>query len=184
MLTAVNFAISLALISVLFGAIYKVLPDKQIAWGDVTVGAIVTAFLFTIGKTAIGLYLGRSHIASSYGGASAFVIILLWIYYSSQIFLLGAEFTRVYAESHGSHAGEVKAPASAIPAKPHAVAATSAARRPARRLPWPLLKPDFSRSSAGARQSRGGGATFMALGAFAFAFVVGDRLSRRREERL
>ena len=109
---ALNFAISLALIAVLFGAVYKVLPDKPIAWGDVIVGAIVTAFLFTTGKSLIGLYLGHSNIASSYGGAGAFVVILLWIYYSSQIFLLGAEFTRVYAESHGSHAeGGENAPA-------------------------------------------------------------------------
>ena len=98
-----NFTISLSLIAVLFGAVYKVLPDKAIAWGDVAIGALVTALLFTIGKSLIGLYLGHSNIASSYGGAGAFVIILLWIYYSSQIFLLGAEFTRVYAENHGSH---------------------------------------------------------------------------------
>jgi membrane protein len=104
LMMAVNFVISLALIAVLFGAIYKVLPDKPIGWRDVTVGAIATAFLFTVGKTLIGLYLGHSNAASSYGGAGAFVIILLWIYYSSQIFLLGAEFTRVYAETHGSHA--------------------------------------------------------------------------------
>lgn len=103
MMQVLNFAISLLIISVLFGAIYKVLPDKQIAWRDVAVGAIVTALLFTIGKTLIGLYIGHSNIASSYGGAGAFVVILLWIYYSSQIFLLGAEFTRVFAETHGSH---------------------------------------------------------------------------------
>ena len=99
LMQVLNFALSLAMISVLFGAIYKVLPDKAITWRDVAVGAVATAFLFTVGKTLIGLYLGHSNIASSYGGAGAFVIILLWIYYSSQIFLLGAEFTRVYAEN-------------------------------------------------------------------------------------
>jgi membrane protein len=99
-----NFIISFALVSVLFGAIYKVLPDTQITWRDVAVGAMGTAFLFTVGKSLIALYIGRSDIASSYGAAGAFVVILLWIYYSSQIFLLGAEFTKVYANTHGSHA--------------------------------------------------------------------------------
>ncbi|MDB5397776.1 MAG: ribonuclease [Rhodospirillales bacterium] len=101
-----SFGISLVLIAVLFAAIYKVLPDKQIAWRDVAVGALVTSLLFTIGKSLIGFYIGHSDIASSYGGAGAFVIVLLWIYYSSQIFLLGAEFTHVYAQTHGSHRGE------------------------------------------------------------------------------
>jgi membrane protein len=101
-----NFGISLVLIAVLFAAIYKVLPDKQIAWRDVAVGALATSLLFTIGKSLIGFYIGHTDIASSYGGAGAFVIVLLWIYYSSQIFLLGAEFTHVYAETHGSHSVE------------------------------------------------------------------------------
>ena len=103
LLHIVNVLISLALISVLFGAIYKVLPDKPIARGDVAVGAVATALLFTIGKSLIALYIGHTNIASSYGGAGAFVVILVWIYYSSQIFLLGAEFTKVYAETRGSH---------------------------------------------------------------------------------
>jgi membrane protein len=104
LLQAVNFVLSVVLIGLLFAAIYKVLPDTQIAWRDVAVGALVTSLLFTIGKSLIGLYIGHSNIASSYGGAGAFVIVLLWIYYSSQIFLLGAEFTHVYAEAHGSRA--------------------------------------------------------------------------------
>lgn len=104
LMSVANFVVSLVLIAVLFGAIYKVLPDMPIAWRDVAVGALVTAFLFTIGKSLIGLYLGSSQIATSYGGASAFVIILLWIYYSSQIFLLGAEFTRAYTEQRSGKA--------------------------------------------------------------------------------
>jgi membrane protein len=99
-----SFVISFALISVLFAAIYKVLPDKKIDWRDVITGAVATAFLFTIGKTLIGLYIGSSSIASSYGAAGALAILLLWIYYSAQIFLFGAEFTKVFAETHGSHA--------------------------------------------------------------------------------
>jgi membrane protein len=105
-----NFLISLALISVLFGAIYKFLPDTQIAWRDVLIGAFVTALLFTIGKTLIGLYIGSSKVASSYGAAGALIVILLWIYYSAQIFLLGAEFTKTYAVSHGTHAETAKSP--------------------------------------------------------------------------
>ena len=93
---AVNFLISFALISVLFAAIYKVLPDKDLEWRDVLVGAVVTAFLFNIGKFLIGLYIGSSAVASSYGAAGSLIVALLWIYYSTQIFLLGAEFTKVY----------------------------------------------------------------------------------------
>jgi membrane protein len=101
-LQAVNFLISFALNSVLFAAIYKVLPDKNLEWQDVLVGAVVTAFLFSIGKFLIGLYIGSSAVASSYGAAGALIVALLWIYYSTQIFLLGAEFTKVYAHHHGS----------------------------------------------------------------------------------
>jgi membrane protein len=102
LLQIANFAISFALISLLFAAIYKFLPDTPIEWRDVTTGAVVTALLFTIGKTLIGLYIGSSKVASSYGAAGALIVILLWIYYSAQIFLLGAEFTKCYAHSHGS----------------------------------------------------------------------------------
>lgn len=101
-LAVLNFVVSLVLMAALFGAIYKVLPDKQIAWRDVIVGAIVTALLFTVGKTLIGLYLGSSAIASSFGAAGGLIVVLFWVYYSTQIFLLGAEFTKVYAERNGS----------------------------------------------------------------------------------
>lgn len=104
LLRAVNFLISLLLISTLFATIYKILPDAPTTWKDVGVGAVVTAFLFTVGKTVIGLYIGSSQVASSYGAAGALVIVLLWVYYSAQIFLLGAEFTRAWAAHHGSAA--------------------------------------------------------------------------------
>jgi membrane protein len=92
-----NVLVSLILISILFAAIYKVLPDRPIAWRDVITGAIVTAVLFTMGKSLIGWYIGSSAVASSYGAAGALIVLLLWVYYSAQIFLLGAEFTKVYA---------------------------------------------------------------------------------------
>ena len=104
LMSLLNWTMSLVLISMLFAAIYKILPDKPIAWRDVAVGSVATAVLFTIGKSLIGLYIGSSSAASSYGAAGALAIMLLWVYYSAQIFLLGAEYTRAYAEAHGSHA--------------------------------------------------------------------------------
>jgi len=103
-LEVLDFVISFTLISVLFAAIYKVLPDVALSWHDVLVGAVITALLFTVGKFLIGLYLGHSAVASSYGAAGALIIVLLWIYYSVQIFLLGAEFTKIYASRRGTPA--------------------------------------------------------------------------------
>jgi membrane protein len=82
--------------------IYKVMPRVRIQWRDVWTGAAVTALLFAIGKTLIGLYLGRSSVASGFGAAGSLVVVMVWVYYSAQIFLLGAEFTRAYAHAHGS----------------------------------------------------------------------------------
>jgi len=103
-LQMIDFAISFTFVSVLFAAIYKVLPDVELSWHDVLVGAVITALLFTVGKSLIGLYLGHSAVASSYGAAGALIIVLLWIYYSVQIFLLGAEFTKIYANRQGTPA--------------------------------------------------------------------------------
>jgi len=97
-----NFFVSLALLAALFAAIYKVLPDRRLEWRDVIIGAIVTSVLFTIGKSLIGWYLGSSAVASSYGAAGGLIVLLLWVYYSVQIFLLGAEFTKIFANQHGS----------------------------------------------------------------------------------
>jgi membrane protein len=101
-LSAVNFAVSWLLLAVLFGAIYKVLPDRTLRWTDVIVGALMTSLLFNIGKTLIGWYIGSSAVASSYGAAGGLIVLLLWVYYSAQIFLFGAEFTKTYANTHGS----------------------------------------------------------------------------------
>jgi membrane protein len=103
LMSLLNWTISFLLISALFAAIYKILPDTPIAWRDVALGSVATAILFTAGKSLIGLYIGSTSVASSYGAAGALLIILLWVYYSAQIFLLGAEYTRAYAENHGSH---------------------------------------------------------------------------------
>ena len=94
----VNFLVSLSIITLLFAMIYKLLPDVKIAWRDVWVGALVTAVLFNLGKFLIGYYLGRSSMVSIYGAAGSFIVLLLWVYYSAQILLYGAEFTHAHAE--------------------------------------------------------------------------------------
>ena len=94
--------ISFSVIACLFAVIYKVLPNAVLAWRDVWTGALVTAALFSLGKYAIGLYLGNSAVASSFGAAGSVIALLLWVYYSAQIFFLGAGFTRQYALRFGS----------------------------------------------------------------------------------
>ena len=98
-----NVVVSLALISLLFGAIFKVLPDRRLEWKDVIIGAIASALLFSLGKYLIAVYLASSGAATTYGAAGALILLLLWIYYSVQTFLLGAEFTKAYARRFGSH---------------------------------------------------------------------------------
>lgn len=106
LLHALNMLASLMLTTGLFAMIYKLMPRASIAWRDVWVGAGVTAVLFEVGKLLIGLYVGKSGIASSFGAAGSLVVLLVWVYYSAQVFLLGAEFTWVYAHRDGSRAGQ------------------------------------------------------------------------------
>ncbi|MBD1823161.1 YihY/virulence factor BrkB family protein [Cyanobacteria bacterium FACHB-DQ100] len=109
-----NFVITFALTTLLFAAIYKFLPDVKVPWKNLWVGSAVTALLFNIGKFLIGLYLGNSSVGSTYGAAGSLVVVLLWVFYSAQILLLGAEFTQVYSKYRGrpiepsSHAVLVK----------------------------------------------------------------------------
>ena len=105
-LSVVNFLISFGLIATLFAAVYKVLPDRHLEWRDVLLGAGVTALLFVAGKSLIGWYIGSSGIASTYGAAGSLIVLLLWVYYWVQIFLLGAEITKVFANRHGSKTAE------------------------------------------------------------------------------
>jgi membrane protein len=93
---------SLAIMTAIFALTFKVLPDRKIPWGDVVLGAFVTAVLFSIGKSVIGLYIGKSAVASDFGAAGTLVVVIVWVYYSSQIFFLGAELTRAYSSLHGS----------------------------------------------------------------------------------
>jgi membrane protein len=107
-LHAISFLLSFAMVGLLFAMMFKWLPDTDIAWGDVWLGAIVTAALFEIGKLLISLYIGKLALQSTYGAAASIVVVLLWVYYNAQILLAGAEFTRVYAESHGSKKPVIK----------------------------------------------------------------------------
>ena len=112
----VQLILSLAVVTLLFALIFRYLPDIHPAWRDVWFGAVFTAVLFVVGKFALGLYFGKSAVGSSYGAAGSLVLLLLWVYYSAQILFLGAEFTQVYARTHGSMA-KASEP-SAQPAKP------------------------------------------------------------------
>jgi membrane protein len=103
MMETANALLSFVTITLMFAVIYKLLPDVKITWQNVWVGAAVTALLFTIGKSLIGLYLGRSTVASVYGAAGSLIVILLWIYYSAQVVFFGAEFTKVYSRHFGTH---------------------------------------------------------------------------------
>jgi len=107
-LAFVSSAIAFGVIALLFAVIYKVLPDAPLSWRDVWIGAAFTAGLFSLGKYAIGLYLGSSGVASSFGAAGSLIALLLWVYYSAQIFFLGAEFTKQYALRFGSLQHEVR----------------------------------------------------------------------------
>ena len=100
-LPVTNFVVSLGVTTLLFAMTFRILPDVDIRWRDVWVGAVITALLFAFGKYLIGLYLGRSAFASTYGAAGSLIALLTWVYYSSQIFFFGAEFTKVYAEATG-----------------------------------------------------------------------------------
>lgn len=96
-----NTGVSMIVVTVLFGLMYKILPDAKIAWGDVVIGAVLTGLLMTLGKYAIGLYLGHSSVGSAYGAAGSLMVLLVWVYYSAIIVLFGAELTQVYAHHRG-----------------------------------------------------------------------------------
>ena len=119
LLHVINFAISFGVTTVLFAMIYKIMPRVNIAWRDVWLGAAVTSLLFSIGKFLIGLYIGKTGVASGFGAAGSLAVLLVWIYYSTQVFLMGAEFTWVYANAYGSRKGKdkVEQPAPAVPAR-------------------------------------------------------------------
>jgi membrane protein len=147
LLQIINLVISIGVITVLFALIFKFLPDAEIAWRDIWLGAFVTAILFSLGKFLIGLYLGNSAVASTFGAAGSLVLLLVWIYYSAQILFFGAEFTQVYANNYGSKIVPEGAEESAQPA------ATPEARQKPARVPKPQLVPSAA-TAISSRQTR------------------------------
>jgi membrane protein len=128
LLHAANILASFVLVTLLFALIYRLLPDVKLAWRDVVLGAVVTSVLFGVGKTLIGFYLGRTGAASAYGAAGSLVMLLSWVYYSALVFLLGAEFTRVYSlEALGDRPAPEKGAARADTTRPEAKAGATAA---------------------------------------------------------
>jgi membrane protein len=143
LLPFLDFAVSFTITTILFALIYRILPSIKIAWRDVWIGAAITSLLFNLGKILIGLYLGRSDVGSAFGAAGSLVVILVWIYYSAQIFLFGAEFTFVYANQYGSRCQPAAIPSEPSPTEqpspqPIAVAQPTPipAATPATRSPW------------------------------------------------
>jgi membrane protein len=134
MLQAINMAISVTIATLLFAMIYKLMPSTPIAWRDVWIGAGVTAVLFEVGKLLIGLYLGKSGVTESFAAAGSLVVLLAWVYYAAQVFLLGAEFTKVYADEHGSRVAAramtetAETAAQGVPVEVPARASTGSAR--------------------------------------------------------
>lgn len=129
MLQSVQMIVSFGLVTVLFALTFRYLPHVRVAWKDVWSGAAFTSFLFVVGKLGLSLYIGKAAVGSAYGAAGSLVIILIWVYWSSQILFFGAEFTQVYARAHGSMAGDrTKAKKQVEPAKPKLVPAPAAAK--------------------------------------------------------
>ena len=177
----INTAISLGITTVLFALIFKLMPQARISWKDVWIGAAVTAVLFEVGKTLIGLYIGKSSVTSSFAAAGSLVVLLIWVYYSAQIFLLGAEFTWVYAHEHGSlarrSASEAAAPAAGsattevapVPAPPSALQTV--------RPPDPTPLPDASPHRPTLKQR------LIVYSSTAAAFFMLNRVLKRRSSR-
>jgi len=179
-LQLINFVVGFAIITGLFAMIYKLLPRCDIGWKDVWVGAAVTSLLFSIGKLLIGLYLGKSSVASGFGAAGSLVIVLLWVYYSSQIFLLGAEFTKTYAFRHGTRRGQVPSAANGEsaarerPAAGQAIIEPEADSVPAAPAAEPAATPARAPAPSRLRVAAGIAATV--------GFVAGEILSEWRRD--
>ena len=119
LLQAINFVVSFVVITAAFAMVYKLMPSVPILWRDVWIGALVTGILFTLGKYLIGLYIGKAGVTSGFGAAGSLIVVLVWVYYSTQIFLLGAEFTHVFAERAGSRKDAPKRVATENPTQHH-----------------------------------------------------------------
>lgn len=162
LLQLINALISLGITTVLFAMIFKLMPQARVGWRDVWTGAGVTAALFEIGKALIGLYLGKSSVTSSFAAAGSLVVLLVWVYYSAQIFLLGAEFTWAYAHAYGSLAGD-KTTANASPGKVERSAAAATSSQLARATAPPAPPPTLA-APAHERPARSAGPVALGTG--------------------
>ena len=173
-----DLVVSTGIITLLFAAIFKWLPDVKISWRDVWMGAFATAVLFTLGKFALGMYLGRRSVASVYGAAGSLILILVWVYYSSIIFLFGAEFTQVYARGGGA---EIEPSANAIPITPQARAeqgmSSDEKKESKKQSRQPSRQPIMARHSSATPADRLINGLAPALTAYLLD-VVSDRTSR------
>jgi membrane protein len=167
----INFLVSFAIVTLLFGLIYKVLPDVRIAWGDVWIGAAATSLLFTVGKSLIGLYLGRSSVSSSYGAAGSLIVVILWVYYSALILFLGAEFTQVYAQHYGSR---IEPAPNAVPLEDSADPSRQEPRAAQSTTPPPETHPKVTRDLPPRKRILAG-----AYGSFVLGVVVTLTLLRK-----
>ena len=161
---AIQLVISFVVVTVLFAAMFRILPDLKIAWHDVWFGAIFTSLLFVVGKFGLGLYLGKAAVGSAYGAAGSLVILLVWVYWSAQILFLGAEFTQVYARRYGSLKGDTsKRDARAQAKKPEdrPKAETTPEGKP---LPAGTGAPVPAYAKPPAKKGGGGGLIKMAVG--------------------
>jgi membrane protein len=184
LLQVINTGVSLGISTLLFAMIYKLMPSTRIAWRDVWVGAATTAVLFEVGKLLIGLYLGKSSTAHAFAAAGSVVVLLAWVYYAAQIFLLGAEFTKIYAEDHGSRAashgvqpamGRTQPQASPVKAKaPPRVEHIPPSHDPA------LESPAFRVGQAGLKAALAG--LFTELVALAVVTALGSIVHRKRQQ--
>jgi membrane protein len=168
LMQVVQLAVSFAVITVLFAMIFKFLPDIEITWRDVWFGAAFTSLLFVIGKFALGLYLGKAAIGSSYGAAGSLVILLLWVYYSAQILFFGAEFTQVYTRAEGSLKGDTS--------KQQAKAAGQRVEDRPKPTPMPerAPRPEPARKrGGGAGKVAAGGAAGLVVGTFVGGIAAG-----------
>jgi len=155
----VQIAFSFCVVTVLFALIFRFLPDLKIQWHDVWLGAALTSLLFVLGKFALGLYLGKAAVGSSFGAAGSLVVLLLWVYYSAQILLFGAEFTQVYARSTGSLKEQEK-----TTEKEKEQASRQEAPRPVAAAPQIAYSTAAAKGNAGVAKIAAGGAAGLILG--------------------
>ena len=183
LLHAVNVAISLLLSTVLFAMIFKLMPSTPVAWRDVRVGAVVTAVLFEVGKVLIGLYIGKSGITESFQAAGSLVVLLAWVYYAAQIFLLGAEFTKVYADEHGSTSAARAAEATRATADAgRPLEASAHTAQPTSPAPaTPLAGLQATQNMTGQQARTAAARVLYELVAIAGLHLAGNLLARRRK---